>query len=603
MASHDLCTLPPERRRAMLPNRSQRGTAMAKEKIAWVRSQLIGEDEEIRTPFGMRRLTYADHTASGRCLSFVENYITKNVLPFYGNTHTNDSFVGEQMTTMVREASQYIKRCLRAGPDEALMFCGSGATAAVKRLQEVMGIAVPANMREKMIPTEEERWVVFVGPTEHHSNLLSWRQTTAEVVEIGVDSRSGMLLDMEALEMELARAKRARRPMLGSFSACSNVTGILTDTRAVARLLHRYGAFVCFDFAASAPYVEIDMRSGDETMYDAVFISPHKFTGGPGAPGILVMSRALYLLKSSPPSTCGGGVVAYVNGFNPEDTLYYDDVEEREDAGTPAIIQKIRAALTFWVKEFVGYPAIEFHEKLYIEAAVQRLLPNSKIKILGDSNAKRLAILSFLVFPHHYLDTNNRSSQEEEEEEEEEEEGHSKPLNGRFVAKLLNDLFGIQARGGCSCAGPYGHYLLGVDETSSCAIRSHIQRGYNGLKPGWTRVSFSYYMTVEEFEFILSAIEFIADHGHLFMPLYDFDWTTGDWNVCLPVLQNSLSIVKKKKKTLMNVLLSPRTRKPSKRFVDYLKNARKIALYKPERRSNSSSIPEGVDPKLIYFLL
>ena len=220
------------------------------EKCTWLRAQLVGDDVEFDTPFGKRHLTYADHTASGRCLHHIENYIVENVLPFYGNTHTDDSFVGHRTTKMVHEASKYIKRCMGGGPEDAILFCGSGTTAAIKRLQEVMGIAIPSTMKSRVVNSlkPEERWVVFVGPYEHHSNLLSWRQSLAEVVEIGVNKDG--LVDMDMLRQELRSPKYSHRPMLGSFSACSNVTGIYTDTRALARLLHEHGAFACFDFAA-----------------------------------------------------------------------------------------------------------------------------------------------------------------------------------------------------------------------------------------------------------------------------------------------------------------------------------------------------------------
>ncbi|KAI7997600.1 putative cysteine desulfurase [Camellia lanceoleosa] len=520
----------------------------SEKKLSWLRSQIIGGDLEFESPFGKRRLTYADHTASGRCLHYIENYIINNVLPFYGNSHSSDSYVGERTTKMVLEASQYVKRCLGGREDDALIFCGWGTTAAIKRLQEVMGIAIPSTMRDRVlkclqISSSEERWVVFVGPYEHHSNILSWRQSLAEVVEIGLDEDNGQI-DMEALRLQLIFYQSTNRPMLGSFSACSNVTGTCTDTRALARLLHQYGAFACFDFAASGPYVEIDMRSGEIDGYDGVFLSPHKFVGGPGSPGILLMSNQLYQLRTSPPSTCGGGTVNYVNGFNDKDTLYVNDIEEREDAGTPPIIGKIRAALAFWVKEYIGYQVIEKQEHDYIERALERLVPNHNICILGNKTAKRQAILSFLIYSTVYsssassenvIQTDNINGKEISGSNKglymwrEIGNKRDKPFHGPFVAKLLNDLFGIQARGGCACAGPYGHILLNVDQPHSLAFRSAIQMGYNGVKPGWTRISFPYYMSNEEFEFILAALEFIAIYGQRFLPLYHFNWKTGVW--------------------------------------------------------------------------
>ncbi|MED6197771.1 hypothetical protein PIB30_059756 [Stylosanthes scabra] len=220
------------------------------EKLCWLRSQMIGNDAEFDSPFGTRQLVYADHTASGRSLQYNEHFIQKHVLPFYGNTHTCDSYVGSRSTKMLHEATEYIKECLGGGEEDAIIFCGSGTTAAIKRLQEVMGIAVPSILRERVLKSlaKEERWVVFVGPYEHHSNLLPWRQSLSEVVEIGLDDEGS--LDMDALKHQLEAYTHSNRPLLGSFSACSNVTGINSHTRAIARLLHQYNAFACFDFAA-----------------------------------------------------------------------------------------------------------------------------------------------------------------------------------------------------------------------------------------------------------------------------------------------------------------------------------------------------------------
>ncbi|XP_061346805.1 uncharacterized protein LOC133292420 [Gastrolobium bilobum] len=509
------------------------------EKLSWLRSQIIGNDAGFDSPFGRRKLVYADHTATGRSLHYNENFIMNHLLPFYGNTHTCDSYVGSRTTKMVHEATEYIKKCLGGGENDAIMLCGSGTTSAIKRLQEVMGIAVPSILRERFLNslTTQERWVVFVGPHEHHSNLLSWRQSLAEVVEIGLDDEG--LVDMEALKLQLEGYKYTNRPMLGSFSACSNVTGIYSDTRAIAQLLHQYNGYACFDFAASGPYVEIEMRSGESDGYDAVFVSPHKFLGGPDSPGVLLMSKDLYLLRSSPPSTCGGGTVTYVNGFDEKDTLYMENIEERENGGTPPIIQTVRAALAFWVKEYISCQEIEKREQLYINKALKRLISNPNIEVLGNLSTKRQAILSFVIYcTTHSLSGNEWQDDNQNQENEGElnlwaESGNKrgKLLHGPFVATLLNDLFGIQARGGCACAGPYGHQLLNINKSQSLAVRSAIQEGYVGVKPGWTRVSFPYYMDELEFEFILTAIEFVANYGQRFLPLYSFNLRNGSWRM------------------------------------------------------------------------
>ncbi|RLM69717.1 putative cysteine desulfurase [Panicum miliaceum] len=589
---------------SLLRARSER-SAREEERVEWVRSQLVGRDAEFETPFGRRALLYADHTATGRSLRYIEDYILKHVLPFYGNTHTEDSYVGSRTTRTARKAARYIKRCMGAGPGDVLLFCGSGATAAARRLQEALGVAPcpPAlrrAARDALRP--EERWVVFVGPYEHHSNLLSWRRSLADVVEVpaGADG----LVDLAALRSALAAPELAFRPMLGAFSACSNVTGVLTDTRAIARLLHQHGAFACFDFAASGPYVDIDMRSGEMDGYDAVFLSPHKFVGGPGTPGILLMNRALYRLAGHPPSTCGGGTVAYVNGFSDEDTVYYDDIEEREDAGTPPIVQKVRAALAFWVKEHVGRGgAVALRERAYADAAMARLRANPNVEVLGNVTARRLPIFSFLVYPPG---------------------GNGQrrlPLHGRFVARLLNDLFGIQARGGCACAGPYGHALLGVGEELSLRIRAAIVRGYHGVKPGWTRVSLAYYMSREEVRFVLAAVDFVAAHGHRFLPLYGFDWATGDWAFRRRTFKHHLmreELLRERGGDNRRDDAESHTKKKSTAggggdhnnhglgdsswYESYLESASRIALSLPDTYDELvSSVPKGIDPDIILF--
>ncbi|TVU51287.1 hypothetical protein EJB05_02698, partial [Eragrostis curvula] len=595
----------------------EKAGAAAEDKVEWLRSQLIGKDVEFDTPFGRRVLTYADQTASGRSLRHIEDYLVKEVLPFYGNTHTEDSHVGSKTTRLVHKAARYVKRCMGAGAGDALLFCGAGTTAAIKRLQEVIGVAAPsAELRGRLAAQlrTQERWVVFVGPYEHHSNLLSWRRSLADVVEIGVDDDG--LIDVAALRRALASPEYADRPMLGSFSACSNVTGIMTDTRELARVLHEHGAFACFDFAASGPYVKIDMKSGEIDGYDAVFLSPHKFVGGPGTPGILLMNKALYRLNAQPPSTCGGGTVAYVNGFNEQDTLYYDDIEEREDAGTPQIVQKIRASLAFWVKEYIGYDMMSLREQVYSEAAMKRLTSNPNIWVLGNTNVERLPIFSFLIYPPVKDSVFGVVDEDGSHRSLEDVRRKRLPLHGRFVTRLLNDLFGIQARGGCACAGPYGHTLLNIEDELSLRIRTAILEGYSGLKPGWTRLSFSYYLSKEEFKFILAAIEFIASYGHRFLPLYKFDWITGDWTfrkqaIKYHLMKEELALSTRRDLLAENGLSKvanrmekkPMTNNKQENFESYIESARKIALSLPDINQPTVSIPKGVDPDLVLFYI
>ncbi|CAM0882874.1 unnamed protein product [Alopecurus aequalis] len=574
-------------------------------KLEWLRSQIIGAEAEFGSPFGIRRVTYADHTASGRCLHFVEEFVQRNVLPYYGNTHTTDSYVGMHTSKLAGEAARYVKRSLGGGPQDVLLFCGTGCTAAIKRLQEVAGMAVPPTLRSLVLEAlpPSDRWVVFVGPYEHHSNLLTWRESLAEVVEIGQRQDDG-LLDMGALEAALAAPERAGRPMLGSFSACSNVTGLRTDTRAVACLLHAHGAFACFDFACSAPYVGIDMRSGEPDGYDAVFLSGHKFLGGPGSPGILAMASRLYRLRRTAPSTSGGGTVLYVSAYGHGDTVYCEDTEEREDAGTPAIIQKVRAALAFRVKEWVGEACIEEREQRMLAFALRwiRKTANPSLRLLlGDDTGStaRLPVLSFVMYPP--VDHEPSSGIEPARDGRGNNElGAVRPqLHCRFVTKLLNDLFGVQARGGCACAGPYGHRLLGITPARSKAIKSAVQMGYQGVKPGWTRVSLAYYTSTREAEFVLEAMDFVASFGHRFLPLYTFDWKSGDWcynHSCGRVLPNS------------GVTNTSHTGvvKAEHEYQSYMTFARSLAeslLNTGLNGTPARDIPKAIDPRLIYFLV
>lgn len=531
--------------------------------LEWVREQLIGRDVAIETPFGLRRLTYADYVASGRPLAYIEKLLQERVMPLYANTHTEDSFTGAHTTHLAHQAAEYIKQCLGANAEDKIIFCGTGSTAAIKRMQEILGLAVPSNLRSRVLEIlrPEERPLVFVGPYEHHSNEVSWRETLAEVVEIPLCPEGK--IDLEALRQALEDPNHQNRPKIGSFSAASNVTGLLSDTRGIARLLHQHGALAFFDFAACAPYVHIDMRPGQPDGYDAIFISPHKFVGGPGTPGILVFNQALYHLSA--PSTPGGGTVSYVNS---KSHYFVSDIEAREDAGTPAILQKMRAALAFWVKEQVGTQVIQEREERFIRRAIARLRQNPRIEILGNLEAPRLAVLSFMVKPGERY------------------------LHPRFVVRLLSDLFGIQARGGCACAGPYGHRLLDIDDERSQRYLQGVQAGYEGIKPGWTRINFNYFISEEEFEFLLDAVEFVAEYGDRFLPFYAFDWHSGAWRHNKAPEHPSLFD-----------LPAPTTEPEPAKYKEYLLEARTIASTLPQHDNQAvpGDIPAEVAPDLVFF--
>jgi len=567
----------------------------------FLRLELIGADAPIQTPFGERLMMYADYTASGRCLCFVENYL-RQLQRIYANSHTEDDISGRSMTQLLKEAEESIKRSVNAGDSGRIICVGSGATGAIDKLQQIIGVALPPATRQQLgtllgnalgmdaVRTvkdylRENQPIVFVGPYEHHSNEISWRENLATVVAVRLDSEGG--IDLKHLEELLQDPAYKGRKRIGSFSAASNVTGIKSPVHEIAALLHRYDAIACFDYAASAPYVEIDMSppkgkyAGDASL-DAIFISPHKFLGGPGSTGVLVFNERLYH-RELPPTVSAGGTVDYVGPTNQD---FISHIEEREKPGTPGVLQVLKAAMVFEVKDNVTTERIEQRENELLEKIFERWLANPAIEILGNQDpAKRVGIISF------NLKSNTGGSDGQQY------------LHPKFITTLLNDLFGIQSRAGCSCAGPYGHRLLDIDEETSEEYRSCVVEGFSGIKPGWCRISMHYVMDDLEVDFLLDAVDFVARYGGLFLRLYDFDLYDGSWSK----KNDSSSLQRFSLEAALEAGMGEQTPMPyeerQKRYTSYLEQALELAKNLQKQHPSVAHELDGKLGELQFFAL
>ncbi len=448
--------------------------------FALQRKQTIGCDAHYVTPYGTQKLVYADWTASGRLYRPIEHILCEAIGPWVGNTHSESSETGRLMTQAYQQARAILKVHVHAGDDDLLICSGNGMTGAMNKFQRILGLKAPEGLRKYVVIPEAQRPVVFVTHMEHHSNHTSWYETIADVVVIPPDAQG--LVDVAALDA-LLHDYRQRPLKIGSFTACSNVTGIATPYHELARRMHRAGGIAIVDFAASAPYAAMDMHpAGDPDAHlDALLFSPHKFLGGPGSNGVLIFNRALY--HNRVPDDSGGGTVNWTNPWG--GYSFIEDIEAREDAGTPGFLQTMRAALAVRLKEQMGVAAMAARERAIVARVMARLREMPGVHVLAGEHVERQAIFSLYLEQAHY----------------------------NLVVRLLSDRFGVQARGGCSCAGTYGHYLLHVDPSRSQAITTHIDRGDLSDKPGWVRLSFHPSNSDAEIEHALDALAAIAGNA------------------------------------------------------------------------------------------
>ncbi len=461
------------------------------------RNHIIGQDQTIRTPFHEAiRIVYADWTASGRSYLPIEERILKKFLPLVANTHTDTTDTGMAMTYAYQRAQQIIKKHVNASDEDVLISSNSGMTGVVNKLQRILGLKIHESYKDRISFSEEERPIVFITHMEHHSNQTTWIETIADVVIVPPNEKG--LVCIENFEKTIRKYDN-RKTKIAAITACSNVTGIMTPYLGIAALIHKYEG-VCFvDFACSAPYVSIDMHSEDKKgeYLDAIYFSPHKFLGGPGATGILIFNQKLY--SNSIPDNPGGGTVSWTNPWGQH--KYLDDIEAREDGGTPAFLQTIKAAMCMQLKDEMNVENIEKREEEILAIVWKTLdqLPN--LHILAAEHKKRLGVVSFYIDGLHY----------------------------NLGVKMLNDKFGIQTRGGCSCAGTYGHYLLNVTPEKSNSISAQISHGDCSLKPGWIRMSIHPTQTNQEIDFIVDAIAQLSKRHTEWSKDYDIDLVKGSF--------------------------------------------------------------------------
>jgi len=459
------------------------------------RKNIIGVGQTFSSPYGEKEIIYTDWTASGRLYRPIEEKIINDFGPFVANTHTETSFTGAVMTLAYHEARDIIKKHVNASENDVLITEGSGMTGVVNKFQRILGLRICDHLKEYTTIPDEIKPVVFITHMEHHSNQTSWLETIADVVVVPPNDEG--LICMKTFEAKIQEHQH-RTLKIASVTAASNVTGIKTDYHAIAQLIHKYGGLCFVDFACSAPYVSIDMHPKEEGAYlDAIFFSPHKFLGGPATSGVLIFNKKLY--KNVVPDNPGGGTVLYTNPWGDHD--YVDDIETREDGGTPAFLQTIKIALATQLKDEMGTENIEKRENEVNKVIFDTLFSLKNVKVLAANVQERLSIFSFYFEKHHF----------------------------NLVVKLLNDKYGIQTRGGCSCAGTYGHLLLHVDMQTSKSIEQQILEGCDVEKPGWVRLSVHPTITNAEVAFICDSLKELSENIDEWAKEYVYDTSKNDY--------------------------------------------------------------------------
>ncbi len=459
------------------------------------RKNIVGYNQYFKSPYGVKKMIYADWVASGRLYAPIEKKIAEVIGPYVGNTHTETTETGTMMTKAYHYAHQKIKDHVNAGPDDVIITYGQGMTSVVNKFQRILGLKNCATFVDGKCIPKEEKPVVFITHLEHHSNQTSWLETNAEVVVLQPDKHNRVNLGELVKQLEKYKDRKMK---IGTFSGGSNVTGIIPPYQKLAAIMHEHGGLAFVDFAASAPYIDMNMHPENEMeRLDAIFFSPHKFLGGPGSSGVLIFNKVMYSRKV--PDQPGGGTVEWTNPWG--EHMYYDNIELREDGGTPGFLQAIRAAMTVEVKEQMDTKMIRLREQELVEKAFAGFSEIPGLHILADDVKDRLGIFSFYIDDLHY----------------------------NLIVKLLNDHFGIQVRGGCACAGTYGHILLGIGPEESHRITNMISKGDHSKKPGFVRLSLHPTMTDQELETVIYAVNEVVKNHKEWVKEYHYNALTNEF--------------------------------------------------------------------------
>ncbi|MBU3015217.1 aminotransferase class V-fold PLP-dependent enzyme [Poseidonibacter lekithochrous] len=408
---------------------------------------------------GKNKKEYFDYTATGLAFRQIENRI-HDVLETYANTHSKESSNADTTSNYYEMARANLAKSLEINDEFAILPNGCGTTAAIKHFQELLGLYIPPATKKRYdIQVDKSKLpLVIVGPYEHHSNEVSFREALCEIQRIKL-CKTG-LIDLDHLKEVLEKNKH--REIIASFCVASNVTGIITMYKKISEILRSYNAIICFDAAASSPYMNIPSE-----LYDAMFMSPHKLLGGPGSCGLLVIRKSLVDVSLSP-TFAGGGTVKYVNK---DRHVYQKNIETREDAGTPGILQLIRASLAYQLRNEIGFDFIKKRKEELKTIFLNELSKIPNCEIYGNQKEDNIGIISFNILN----------------------------LDPYELCSKLSEQNGFQTRAGCSCAGPYGHDLLGLEDLDL------------DKNPGWIRVSIHFSQTKEEILNLVNSIKKIVN--------------------------------------------------------------------------------------------